>query len=130
MIDSKIRVLLILGSLLTMGFMLRRIRRSKVQIKDSISWILFAIFLLILSIFPQLASWASLKLHFEAPINFVYLFVIFLLLVQSFASSLRVSQMDAKMRHLAQRLALHEKNAEAFTAQHNPQPEHKDDSPL
>lgn len=112
MLSTALRILLIAGSLLTLVFMLNRIRISKMQIKDSIFWILFSLMLLLFAIFPQIASWASLLLGIQSPINFVFLFIIFILVVQLFSYSIRLSRMDAKLKQLAQRVAIDEKDKE------------------
>lgn len=109
MMSPVLRVILIIGSLLTVLLMLTRIRKASIQIKDSIFWILFSVCLLILSIFPQIAAWASNLLGILSPINFVYLFMIFILLVHQFFSSVRISQMDSKIKQLTQQVALQEK---------------------
>ena len=58
--QTIIRVCLIVGSLLTAGFVLRRVRMAKVQIEDTIFWFGFSAALLILAIFPGIAYWLSL----------------------------------------------------------------------
>lgn len=121
MFSTALRVILIAGALATVAFMLWRIRRSRMQIRDSIFWIIFSGILLVLSIFPDLASWASQLLGFVAPINFVYLFIIFVLLIRMFSNTLRISQLDAKVQHLAQRLALYEKDQADATPPHKEQ---------
>lgn len=112
MFSWPLRVLLIIGSLLTLAFMMQRIRHSKVQIRDSIFWIIFSFILFLLSVFPQVTVVASQLLGFQAPINFVYLFIIFLLLIKLFSSSLQISKLDARLQQLAQRAALYEKQQE------------------
>ena len=68
-ISIYLRVLLVLGSISTAAFILKRIRQAKVQIEDCIFWLFFAAFLLLLSIFPEVASWVSRLLEFESPIG-------------------------------------------------------------
>ena len=106
------RLLLIFCSLLTLLFILGRIRHAKMQIEDSIFWFFFSGFLLLLSIFPQLAVWASRVLGLQAPINVVYLSIIFLLIIKQFFMTLRISQLDSRVKSLAQKLALHEERSE------------------
>ena len=65
-----IRVCLVLGSLITATYILRRVRLAKVQIEDTIFWLLFSGILLILAIFPGIAYWAAYLLGFQSPINF------------------------------------------------------------
>lgn len=109
MFGPALRVILIVGSLLTVVFMLLRIRKSKMQIRDSIFWIVFALILLFISIFPRLVEWVSFRLGFIAPINFVYLAIIFVLLVKQFSSSVRISRLDERMNTMVQKFAIHEK---------------------
>ena len=79
--QTLIRICLILGSFITAGYILRRVRQAKVQIEDTIFWLLFSAALLILAIFPGIAYWAANLLGFMSPINFVYVVIIFLLLL-------------------------------------------------
>lgn len=112
MFSLPLRILLIVGSIVTLAFILQRVRSSKVQIKDSVFWIIFAFVMLIISIFPQITSWASRVLGIQSPINFVYLFIIFTLLIRLFSTSIRISQQDAKINMLAQKIALMEKDTD------------------
>ncbi|MGN0975126.1 MAG: DUF2304 domain-containing protein [Gemmiger sp.] len=107
-----LRIGLILGSLLTAGYILRRVRHAKVQIEDTIFWLFFSAVLLILAIFPQLAFWASNLLGFMSPINLVYVVIIFLLIVKMFFMSVKMSQMDSKLRILTEQVALNEEKVE------------------
>ena len=86
--------------------------KRKVQIEDTIFWLLFSGILLILAIFPGIAYWAAYLLGFQSPINFVYIVIIFLLLAKQFFMSIRLSQLDSKVRILTQRVALNEEKIE------------------
>ncbi|MEE0800024.1 MAG: DUF2304 domain-containing protein [Gemmiger sp.] len=113
MLDQPIiRVCLVLGSLITAFYILRRVRLAKVQIEDTIFWLLFSAILLILAIFPGIAYEAAFLLGFQSPINFVYIVIIFLLLAKQFFMSIRLSQLDSKLRILTQRVALNEEKVE------------------
>ena len=109
--QTLIRICLILGSLITAGYILRRVRLAKVQIEDTIFW-LFSAALLILAIFPGIAYWAANLLGFMSPINFVYVVIIFLLLAKQFFMSIRLSQLDSKVRILTEQVALNEEKVE------------------
>ena len=56
MMTTMLRILLILVSVATMGMMVRKIRQAKVQIEDSIFWILLSMLLVVFSIFPAVAD--------------------------------------------------------------------------
>ena len=68
--------------------------------------------LLILAIFPGIAYWAANLLGFMSPINFVYVVIIFLLLAKQFFMSIKLSQLDSKVRILTEQVALNEEKAE------------------
>ena len=110
--SAAIRICLILGSFFSFCYMMRRIRKAQVQIEDTIFWLIFSILLLLLSLFPEVAYYASSLLGFQAPINFVYLVIIAVLIVNQFLMTIRMSQLDSKVRKLAQRVALNEEKIE------------------
>ena len=87
-------------------FVARKVRSSKVKLEDSIFWFCFAVLLLIVSIFPQIFYSLSDVAGTMAPVNFVFLFFIFVLLVQSFNLTMRISQADTKIKELTQQLAI------------------------
>lgn len=107
-----IRILLIIGSIITAGYILRRVRQAKIQIEDTIFWLLFSAALLVLAFFPGIAYWAANLLGFMSPINFVYVVIIFLLLAKEFFMSVRISQMDSKIKVLAEQVALNQEKVE------------------
>ena len=101
-----LRLLLITGSVATFLSVMRLIRKSTVRIEDTFFWILFPLVLVVLSFFPQLASFFSDRLGFQAPINFVYLVIIFVLIVNQFMMSLKISRLTIKQKELTQQVAI------------------------
>ena len=106
--STMLRVVLILMSLLVLIIMLRKIRQSKAKIEDSMFWVFFAFLLVVFSVFPQAAAWLSKLVGTMSTANFIYLLIIFLLLVKSFSMSLRISQLETKIKELVQKIALDE----------------------
>ena len=103
---TALRAALILVSFITLVFIMRKIRSSKVKLEDSMFWICFAALIFIFSLFPQIFYILSDLVGTYSPANFVFLFFIFVLLVQSFQLSMRVSQADTKIKELTQQLAI------------------------
>ena len=101
-----LRITLLVVSVLTLAFVSKRVRSSKVRLEDSISWFCFAVLLLLASLFPQIFYVLSDLVGPMAPVNFVFLFFIFILLIQSFSLTMRVSQADTKIKELSQQLAI------------------------
>ena len=102
----ELRVALVAVSLLTLIFIAKRIRSSKVKLEDSIFWICFAVLIFVFSLFPQIFYALSNLVGTYAPVNFVFLFFIFVLLIQSFNLSMRISQADTRIKELTQQLAI------------------------
>lgn len=99
-------MVLIAAALLTLVFIGRKVRDSKVRLEDSIFWFCFAGLLFIVSLFPQIFIALSNLAGTYAPVNFVFLFFIFILLIQSFNLSMRISRADTKIKELTQQLAI------------------------
>lgn len=110
--QTVLRVCLILGAFVTAGYVLRRVRQARVQIEDTIYWLALSAVLLLVAVFPGIAYWVSDLLGFVSPINCVFLVVIFLLLARQFVLSIRVSQLDSRLRILTERVALNQQRQE------------------
>ena len=104
--STVLRVALIVVSVLVVFFVLRRIRRAQLNIDDSIWWILFSLLLLIISIFPGIAVWASERMGIQSPANFVFLFMIFVVLAKLFGLSIELSVLKHRLNRLTQKIAL------------------------
>lgn len=101
-----LRIALIVVSALVMYFVLKKIRKAQLEIDDSIYWIVFALLLLVISIFPGIAIRASQLLGIQSPANFVFLVMIFLVLIKLFQISIELSIQKHRLNHLVQKLAL------------------------
>lgn len=104
----QLRLILFAASLLTVVFVLKEIRKSQMQIKDSIWWIFMSAVILILSIFPQIAIGAAKFLGVESPANLVYLVIIFILILIVFNLSIKISKLNYKFSILVEELAIRE----------------------
>ena len=105
-VSETVRVLLLLVSFFTVWYAMRKIRKSQMQIQDTVYWIGFFGLVLILAVFPGLGIWLAELIGFYSPINFVFLFIIFALLIKIFFQSIQISQLDKKIKSLTQRMAL------------------------
>lgn len=109
MMSRLLRASLIIVSVLTLWYTARKIRKSQLQIEDSIFWLGFSAILVILSIFPGIAGWAAGILGIQSPVNFIFLAIIFILILKAFSLSIRLSQLDTKIRTMAQEIAIRER---------------------
>ena len=103
------RIVLIVVSLLSTYYILKKIRQSKLQIEYAIFWIVFAGVLVIISLFPWLVTLFTRLLGMQLPVNFVFMVFIFILLVKLFMMTIELSTLENKVKDLTQELALAEK---------------------
>ena len=92
------RVILVIVSILTMAFMMRKIRQAKVQIEAALFWVIMALILVVFSLFPAVADACAHLLGIYSTPNFLFLFMIFLLIVKVFGMTLQMSQMESRQR--------------------------------
>ena len=97
-----LRILCIIGSAVMFLFITSNVRKKRVQIEDSLFWVLLAGALLLVAIFPWLATSLSQLLGFLAPSNFVFAVVIAILLAKLFSLTTEVSSLKHRVNELAQ----------------------------
>jgi hypothetical protein len=103
------RAILIIASLMTTLYILKKIRNSKLQIEYAIFWIILSFILILISIFPMLVTIPTNLIGMQAPVNFVFMVIIFILLIKAFMQTIEHSQLEDKLNHLAQKIAIDEK---------------------
>lgn len=112
MMTPIFRCILVIASLTTMAFMMRKIRQAKVQIEAAMFWVIMALILVIFSLFPVVADICARLLGIYSTPNFLFLLMIFLLIVKVFSMTLKLSQMESKQKELVQIIALCQKERE------------------
>ena len=107
--SDTLKGLLIIASVLTVGWILRKIRKNKVKMEDAIFWIFFAAILLLLAIFPEISYELCRICGIMSPSNLVFLVIISLLVEKIFTLSIIVSQLEDKIGVLSAEVALRSK---------------------
>ena len=103
------RLILIVASFLTTYYILKRIRQSKLQIEYAIFWLIFAGILVLFSLFPQVIALFTRMMGMQLPVNFIFLFFIFVLMLKLFFTTIELSALENKVKDLTQEIALLEK---------------------
>lgn len=101
------RVILLLGALYVALYIIRRVRRNRMQMTDAIFWILIGALFVVLAVFPEIAFVLAGALGFSSPSNFVFLVVVGVLLIKVFSNSTEISLLRHKVDVLTQEIALH-----------------------
>lgn len=104
-----LRILLFLGSVVVFTIISLCIRKRRIQLKDGIFWVAFGFLLILVSVFPVLAVWASSILGIQSPSNCVFLILIFLLGCHQFFLTIRISRLEIKNNQLVQNIAIYRK---------------------
>lgn len=73
---------------------------------DTVFWFGLSAFFVIFAVFPQTVTWISQLIGFNAPVNFIFLVMIFLLCIRCFLLSIRVSWLDERIKNLTEELAI------------------------
>lgn len=104
-----LRLILCFVSITLTGYIIKRIRQSKLQIEYTLFWLFLCVMLIILSVFPEFVYKGTQLLGMMSPINMVFIVMIFLLLLKVFFMTLELSQLENKVKELVQKIALDEK---------------------
>ncbi len=96
-------------ALLSLWYIVWRIRHSKMQIEYAIFWIVLAILGIIMAAFPNVVYWVTALLGVQSPANLVYLFIIAVLLLKVFMMTIELSSLESKVKDLVQQIAINEK---------------------
>lgn len=106
-LNWPLRILLFIGSVAVFTIISLCVRKRRIQLKDGIFWIVFGFLLVLISVFPVLAVWASSILGIQSPSNCVFLILIFLLGCHQFYLTIRISQLEMKNNQLVQGIAIY-----------------------
>ena len=107
--STAFRVTLIIVSVFVLIYMCKKVKQEKLQIEYSIFWTLFAIMLVIFSLFPQIADWMAAVVGVYSTTNFIFLLIIFILLLKCFQLTMDISRLDNTIKELVQKIAIDEK---------------------
>ena len=73
--DLQLNLFFIIISILTIIYIIRKIRKHKLNIDDSIVWIIWSIILLILSMFPKISIFLQSKWDFNQRVISFYAYL-------------------------------------------------------
>ncbi len=106
--SNELRIILFVICVLVLLYVVSKIRKSKMNIVDSIFWIVVTILLLLLAIFPAITYALAALVGISTPLNFLLLLFICILLIKVFLMSVKISQMEHRIARLAQKVAYDE----------------------
>ncbi len=102
----SLRILLIVASAIAFIYISRKLKKAEIGLMDTVFWILLAAVFVIIGIFPSIAVKGAALFGFIAPVNFIFLVVLFLLLFRNFILTVRVSKLEERVQNLIQEIAI------------------------
>lgn len=106
-----LRVILFLGAVSTFSYFIKQIRHNRMQIPVTIFWSFFSSGLILISVFPSIVVWLSVRLGFQSPANFLFTLIIFILVLKSFDDTIKITNLREKITVLTQHIALIDKKS-------------------
>lgn len=103
---SQLQFFLVIGSLLFFFASVKMIKHSKFSSDLAVIWVVWGLGIILISIFPDIIYQLTALFGFIAPINMLYLFMIFFLYCLVFYLYLKVSTVEDKLKSLIQEVAL------------------------
>ena len=107
-----LRSVLLIAAAFSIGWIMHRIRKSKVRLEDSIFWIGTGVILGILGLFPEISYRMARLFGFQSASNFVFFLMICLLFEKILTLSIIHSEMEDKYVVMGAEMALRCKDLE------------------
>ena len=101
-----LRICLVALSIISLFYIIRKIRYSKMQIEYTLFWIVLSIIMILMAVFPQIVYWITWLVGIASPANMVYLFIIGILLVKVFMMTIEISNLESKLQALIQEVGI------------------------
>lgn len=104
----SLRLQIVIGivAVFALLFILNMVRKKKIDLKHALSWVFFAVIVLILDIFPQILFGIAELMGVTVPSNMIFLVGFILLIVIIYSLSVVVSKLAAQAKRLTQEIAL------------------------
>lgn len=107
-----LRSVLLIAAVFSVGWIVHRIKKSKVRLEDSFFWIGTGIILGLLGLFPEISYRMASFFGFQTASNFIFFLMICLLFEKLLTLSILHSQMEEKYVVMVAELALRCKDLE------------------
>ena len=99
-------ILAAIAALITFIFVIDLLRRGVLREKDAVLWLFVSGAALLLAIFPAILVWLTGVLGVAEPVNLLFFVTIVVLVLVSVQLSYELSRHEARIRRLAEEVAL------------------------
>ncbi len=116
-------ILAAITAIITFIFILDLLRRGVLKEKYAVLWLLFAGAALFFALVPQVLEWISFRLGVSQPVNLLFFVTIVMLVMVSVQLSYELSRHEARIRRLAEEIALLDRRITDLNAQAQERPD-------
>lgn len=99
-------IFLIIGAILTLVFVIGKIRSNRILTADAVFWFVLAVCFVLMAIFPQVVILLSNLLGFDSPANFVFLSILAIVIYRLLTTSVELAHLRSQVVQLTETLAL------------------------
>ena len=104
--NSRLQIIMIIASLLFLCYIVLMLRNKKIELKYILAWFLAGICLLAAAVFPGLLKLLSNLLNIVEPVNTLFVFIIFFMLLIIFTLTIALSRNANRVKTLAQEIGI------------------------
>ena len=101
-----LRVVLVVVSFLMFLYVMKKIKKAQIKIEDTLFWLLGSALLVVISVFTDIVTWGTKLTGVQSEVNFIFLFMIFVLLIKVFGQTIQISQLEHKINGMTQEYAI------------------------
>ncbi|MCI5774405.1 MAG: DUF2304 domain-containing protein [Erysipelotrichaceae bacterium] len=102
----NLQLAMIIGALIALGIILHGAIKLRLNVKYAVVWICWALFILLLGIFPKIAQTMAQLLGIATVSNLVFLLMMAILYALSYYSYIKVSKMNEEIKRLGYEVAM------------------------
>jgi hypothetical protein len=116
MIDTRIRIITIIGAVGVLLIVVDLVRRRKLKEEYSVLWVVTALVVLVLAIWYDLLTSITRLVGATAPASTIFFFGLLFFLVLMLHFSVRISKLERRLTELIQDVGINEVGAESKVA--------------
>ena len=101
-----LRIGLIVLSLIFIVYVFNNVNKRKLQLQFSLIWLLIALVIIVIAVFPQIVYFAAKFIGIEVSSNLVYLIAIITLMFILINLTMNISKMSNEIKNIIQSLSI------------------------
>lgn len=105
----QLRIILFILILLTFALFVDQIKQKKLKLQYTLTWMLLLLFILIVTVFPEILGFVANIMGIALPINMIFFFGFLFTLVIIYRLTMAVSKQSEEIKFLTRKVALLEK---------------------